>query len=72
MALWPSLSVCLSVRNRCSIKRDERINLVFGMGLLSTSPTLCFKEIRVSVKVSIPYKSYPIRKKSKDRLLLPI
>ena len=25
------LSVCLSVTSRCSVKRNERINLVFGM-----------------------------------------
>jgi len=25
------LSVCLSVTSRCSINRDERINVVFGM-----------------------------------------
>ena len=27
-----SVSVYLSVTSRCSIKRDERINVVFGMG----------------------------------------
>jgi len=32
VALCPCLSVCLSVTSRCSIKSDERINLVFGMG----------------------------------------
>jgi len=26
-----SVSVCLSVSSRCSIERDERMNLVFGM-----------------------------------------
>jgi len=34
------LSVCLSVTSRCSIKRDERIDLVFGMEAFSTSHTL--------------------------------
>jgi len=34
MALYPclSVSVCLSVTSRCSINRDEWINVVFGMG----------------------------------------
>jgi len=31
MALCLSVSVCLSVTSRCSVKRNERINLVFGM-----------------------------------------
>ena len=42
---------CLSVISRCSIKRDERINLVLALGLLSTNPTLCFEEIQVSTKI---------------------
>jgi len=43
---------CLSVTSRCSIKRDEQINLGFGSGLLSTSPTLCFKEIQLSLSTA--------------------
>jgi len=35
----------VSVTSRCSIERDERISLVFGMGAFLTSRTLCFKEI---------------------------
>jgi len=31
MALCLSVCVCLSVTTRCSIKRDEQINLVFGI-----------------------------------------
>jgi len=44
--------VCLSVTSRCFIEREERINLVFfARRLLSTSPTLCFKEIQASAKI---------------------
>jgi len=43
------LSVCLSVTSRYSVKRDERINLILAWRLFSTSPTLCFKEIQVSI-----------------------
>jgi len=50
MALCPSVCRRLSVTSRCSIKRDERINLVLAWRLLSTSPILYFKEIRVSAK----------------------
>jgi len=32
LAMALCLSVCLSVTSRCSIKRDERINRVFGVG----------------------------------------
>jgi len=32
--------VSISVTSRCSIRRDEWINLVLAWGLLSTSPTL--------------------------------
>jgi len=39
-----SVSVCHS---QCSIKRDERINLISAWGLLSTSRTLRFKAIQV-------------------------
>jgi len=48
LAVVPCLSVCLSVTSRCSIKRNERIGVVFSIGAFSTSPTLCFKEIQVS------------------------
>jgi len=41
------VSVCLSVTSRCSIRRDERINVVFGIGLLLTSPALYYKKIIV-------------------------
>ena len=53
MTLCPSVCVCLSVTSRCYVKRDERINLVSDIGLLSASPTLCFKEIQVSTKVRV-------------------
>jgi len=45
------LSVCLSVTSRCSIKWDVRVNLVLALRLLSTSHTLCFKEIHVFTKI---------------------
>jgi len=51
LAMGLCLSDCLT--SHCSIKRDERNNLVFGMGLLSTSPTLSFKEIHVSTKIRV-------------------
>ena len=47
------MTVSLSVSSRCSIETDGRNNLVFGMGLLSTSPTLCFKEIQVAAKITV-------------------
>ena len=31
MALCPPVCVCVSVTSRCSIKRDKRINVLFGM-----------------------------------------
>ena len=51
------LSICRSVTTRCSIKRDERVNLVLAWMFFPTSrrsrPTLCFKEIRVSTKIRV-------------------
>jgi len=44
------MCLCLSFTSRCSVKRDERINLVFGM---EVCPTLCFKEIEVSTKIRL-------------------
>ena len=35
-----SVCLCLSVTSRGSIKKNQRINLVFGMEAFSTSPTL--------------------------------
>ena len=60
---WPCVRVCMavyvSVTSRCFIETDGRNNLVFGMGLLSTSPTLCFKEIQVSTKIRVlPSKTF--------------
>jgi len=43
----------MSVTSRCSVETDGRNNLVFGVELLSTSPTLCFKEIQVSTKLRV-------------------
>jgi len=48
-----ALCLCLSVTSRCSIKRDEQINLVLAWDFLSTSPALCFKEIQLSTKISV-------------------
>ena len=57
------LSVCLSVSvtSRCSIKRNERINLFFlARRILSTSRTLCFKEIEISTKIRVlPLELFP-------------
>jgi len=56
IALYPSvgvcvcLSVCLSVTSRCSVEVVDGSSWVLAWGLLSTSPTLCFKEIQVSAK----------------------
>jgi len=47
-----ALCLCLSVTSRCSIEVVGRIELVFGVKS-STSPTLCFKEIRVSTKIKV-------------------
>jgi len=48
--------VCLSVTSRSSMDTAKRIGLVlvFGMGLLSTCPTLYGKEIRVPQKSVLP------------------
>ena len=53
LAIAPCPSVCLSVTSRCSIKMDELVNLVLAWRLLSTSPTLCFKEIQISTKIRV-------------------
>jgi len=51
MLVWIiTMCLCLSFTSRCSVKRDERINLVFGM---EVCPTLCFKEIEVSTKIRL-------------------
>ena len=49
MALCPRL--CLSVTSRRSIETDGRNNLLLSIGLLSTNPKLCFKEILISTKI---------------------
>ena len=52
MALYPCLCPSVSVTSLCSIDRDGRIDVGFGMhgGFFSTSPTLRCKEIHVSTK----------------------
>jgi len=46
--------LCLSVTSRCSVEMDGRIELVFGVyRLLSTYPSLCYKEIQVSTKINV-------------------
>ena len=45
--------VSVSVTSRCSIKMVERIGLVLASVLLSTYPTLRFKEIQVSTKIRV-------------------
>ena len=47
-ASYGPVSVRLSVTSWCSIKRDGRINLRFGMEASFDHPTLHFKEIRVN------------------------
>ena len=47
------MAVSVSVTSRCSIETDGRNNVVLARGLLSTSPTLCFKEIQVSAKIRV-------------------
>jgi len=48
-----SVRLCLSVISRCSIKRNERINLFLAWRLFSTSLTRCFKEIQISTKIRV-------------------
>jgi len=58
-ASYGPVSVSVSVTSRCSIKRDGRLICFLAWRLFSTSPTLCFKEIRVSTKVRIlPRKTF--------------
>ena len=58
-ASYGPVSVSVSVTSRCSIKRDGRLICFLAWKLFSTSPTLCFKEIRVSTKVRIlPRKTF--------------
>ena len=42
-----------SVTSRCCIETTGRIELVFGVGLPSTYPTLCSKEIWLSPKIRV-------------------
>jgi len=54
------LCLCLSVTSRCSIKSDERINLVFGMGTSFHQPYTVFKEIQISTKIGyLPLGLFP-------------
>jgi len=51
MALCPRLCPRLYVTSRCSVETGGWNNLgVLAWGLLSTYPTLCYKEIQVSSK----------------------
>jgi len=49
-----ALYLAVSVTSRCSVERDGRIELVFGMGLLLTYPTLYYNEIPVSKMRLLP------------------
>jgi len=50
------LSVRPSVTSRYCIETTWRIELIVGIGLPSTDPTLCYKEIWVSPKIKVlPY-----------------
>ena len=46
-------SVCPYVTSRYCIETTGRIELIVGIGLPSTDPTLCYKEICVSPKISV-------------------
>ena len=48
-----SVSVCLSVTSRVLSKGMNGLIWFLARGLLSTSPTLCFKEIQVSTKIRV-------------------
>ena len=55
-----AMALCLSVTSQCSVRRNERINLVFGVEAFSNSPTLCFKEIQLSTKIGVlPSGTFP-------------
>ena len=49
------MSVCpsVSVASRCSVGTGGRIDLVLAWMLLSVSPTPCFEEVQVSVKIRV-------------------
>ena len=49
--LWPCVRLSVSVTSRCSVKTDERIELVFGMG--PPIPALCYKEITVLPEIRV-------------------
>ena len=53
LSLRVRLSVCLSVTSRCCIETRGRIELVLARRLSFTYPTLCFKEIWVSPKITV-------------------
>jgi len=53
MTLCPCLSVCLSHVVGVLSKRMDGIIWFLAWELLSTSPTLCFKEIQASTKISL-------------------
>ena len=48
-----ALCQCLSVTSRCSIKRDEWTNLVFGMVASFEQSYSFFKEIQLSTKIKV-------------------
>ena len=48
-----SVSVCLSVTSRFSIKRLNESDRFLAWELSSTYPTLCFKKIQVSTKIRV-------------------
>jgi len=50
-----AMALCLSLTSRRSIKRNERINLVFDVEAFSTTSTLCFKEIQVDTWIYLKH-----------------
>ena len=60
LCLCPCLSVCLSITSRCSVKKMDGLICFLAWRLLSTSPTLCLKEIQVSAKITVlPLELFP-------------
>jgi len=54
IAMASCLCPSVSVISRCSIETDGRIELVFfASRLLSTSPTLWYKEIQLSTEIRV-------------------
>jgi len=51
--LWSCVCPSVSVASRCSVGTGGRIDLVLARMLLSVSPTPCFEEVQVSIKIRV-------------------